>query len=932
MVIKVGINGFGRIGRIMFRTCILNPDVEVAAVNDPAVDVDYICYLIKFDSIHGKFEGDVAPCKGDIQINGDLVKIFRAKQPCDVPWNTAGVQYVIESSGMFTNLEKAAGHLSVEGVKRVVVTAPSSDVPMIILGVNDDKLRADQRVISCASSTLYCLAPIMKVLENNYGVSEGFVTSIHAMTPSLKPLDGLCLRGKGHLSVEGVKRVVVTAPSSDVPMIILGVNDDKLRADQRVISCASSTLYCLAPIMKVLENNYGVSEGFVTSIHAMTPSLKPLDGLCLRGKHWRDFRSIHQNVIPAMTGACKALGKILPELKDKMVGLAFRVPIVNVSVLDLTIRLSKKTTLENIVKNVENASETYLQEVLNISKEEAVSSDFIRDSHSCILDVNSSLQLRPDFFKLICWYENEFSYACRVMDLIIFCEKRFEQKQTVESKVVEGVSESPTLTDTAAVHKRFKPVPGTCRQQVPNIIKNFSKSVYSSIQDLQPLVTDVPVAHQGTFTDRQPKKVNELSQVPTDDDIVKNVLVSKSIQNIVPTSSACKSIEAKPSVNKNIHKSTKHERNDFNAQNHLESVRRELNKMMNVTQGLLEKSNKLCDPFKFKIEDPDPRSIPESKKNKVDRSIAFVESNESMQCTGCLTKSQGTVVVNKQVEKACSGRGDTKNDNVKLMSVEHSVLTEDPPQLHGDDISKFHVKTLYDTNFEEIADSRHAGELVQKRAITKLQKTSTSFLRENPYVYAFNKKHEFRNEQLKKQLQKASPVSIKMEGINLASNEAHCSENISRYIIVQETENAKDRKFLGQRLVGKQNILVQKQVICENVELHSNDNAFVKRDENKQDIFDKLDSTSATNSENSFHVKEKQSQVICINDLTNSLEDLSRLEKICKIIEISDDLSDELFSKLKPTEQTNMKNKKWSFKDLCAKIKLDDFCDKVFRE
>ncbi|XP_013180221.1 PREDICTED: uncharacterized protein LOC106126865 isoform X2 [Papilio xuthus] len=701
-------------------------------------------------------------------------------------------------------------------------------------------------------------------------------------------------------------------------------------SDQRVISCASSTLYCLAPIMKVLENNYGVSEGFVTSIHAMTPSLKPLDGLCLRGKHWRDFRSIHQNVIPAMTGACKALGKILPELKDKMVGLAFRVPIVNVSVLDLTIRLSKKTTLENIVKNVENASETYLQEVLNISKEEAVSSDFIRDSHSCILDVNSSLQLRPDFFKLICWYENEFSYACRVMDLIIFCEKRFEQKQTVESKVVEGVSESPTLTDTAAVHKRFKPVPGTCRQQVPNIIKNFSKSVYSSIQDLQPLVTDVPVAHQGTFTDRQPKKVNELSQVPTDDDIVKNVLVSKSIQNIVPTSSACKSIEAKPSVNKNIHKSTKHERNDFNAQNHLESVRRELNKMMNVTQGLLEKSNKLCDPFKFKIEDPDP--IPESKKNKVDRSIAFVESNESMQCTGCLTKSQGTVVVNKQVEKACSGRGDTKNDNVKLMSVEHSVLTEDPPQLHGDDISKFHVKTLYDTNFEEIADSRHAGELVQKRAITKLQKTSTSFLRENPYVYAFNKKHEFRNEQLKKQLQKASPVSIKMEGINLASNEAHCSENISRYIIVQETENAKDRKFLGQRLVGKQNILVQKQVICENVELHSNDNAFVKRDENKQDIFDKLDSTSATNSENSFHVKEKQSQVICINDLTNSLEDLSRLEKICKIIEISDDLSDELFSKLKPTEPTNMKNKKWSFKDLCAKIKLDDFCDKVFRE
>ncbi|KPJ15614.1 Glyceraldehyde-3-phosphate dehydrogenase [Papilio machaon] len=844
MVIKVGINGFGRIGRIMFRTCILNPDVEVAAVNDPAVDVEYICYLIKFDSIHGKFEGDVAPCKGDIQINGNLVKIFRAKQPCDVPWNTAGVQYVIESSGMFTNLEKAAGHLS----------------------------------------------------------------------------------------VEGVKRVVVTAPSSDVPMIILGVNDDKLRADQRVISCASSTLYCLAPIMKVLENNYGVSEGFVTSIHAMTPSLKPLDGLCLRGKHWRDFRSIHQNVIPAMTGACKALGKILPELKDKMIGLAFRVPIVNVSVLDLTIRLSKKTTLENIVKNVENASETYLQEVLNISKEEAVSSDFIRDSHSCILDVNSSLQLRPDFYKLICWYENEFSYACRVMDLIIFCERRFEQKQTLEGKIVDGVTESPKLTDTAAGLKRFKPAAGTCRQQIPNTIKTFSKSVYSSLQDLQPWTADVSVVHQGTFTDRQPKKVNELLQVPTVDNMVKNVSVSTSIQNIEPTSSASNNIEAKPSVNKNVHKSTKHERNDFFGQNHLESVRKELNKMMNVTQGLLEKSNRLCDPFKFKFEDQ------ELKKNKADRCIAFVESNESIQCTGCLTKSQGTFIINKQLETACSGRGDTKNDNARLMSVEHSALTEDASKLHdGDDISKFHVKTLYDTNFEEISDSRHAGELVQKRAITKLQKTSTSFLRENPYVYSFNKKHEFRNDQLKKQLQKSSPVSINMEGLNLASNEAHCSENISRYIIVQETENTKnDRKFLGQRLVGKQNILVQKQVICENVALRSNDNnnAFVKKDSNKtkQDIFDKLDSTSATNSENSFHVKEKQSQVICINDLTNSLEDLSRLEKICKIIEISDDLSDELFSKLKPTEATCMKNKKWSFKDLCAKIKLDDFCDKVFRE
>ncbi|XP_073961976.1 uncharacterized protein [Choristoneura fumiferana] len=243
MVINVGINGFGRIGRVIFRTCCQHPDIEVAAINDPAIELPYICYLIKFDSTHGKYKGNISYEDNVIKINDHSIMVFHQKAPCDIPWQKADVQYVIEASGMFTNMEKASGHLASDGVRRVLVTAPSSDVPMLILGVNQDRISSDVKVVSCTSSTLYCLAPIIKLLQDAFGVGEGFVTSIHAMTPSLKPLDGLCIRG-----------------------------------------------------------------------------------------------NIHQNIIPAATGACKALGRIIPAVRDKLAGLAFRVPIVNVSVLDLCIR------------------------------------------------------------------------------------------------------------------------------------------------------------------------------------------------------------------------------------------------------------------------------------------------------------------------------------------------------------------------------------------------------------------------------------------------------------------------------------------------------------------------------------------------------------------------------------------------------------------
>ncbi|XP_047992123.1 glyceraldehyde-3-phosphate dehydrogenase-like isoform X3 [Leguminivora glycinivorella] len=250
MVIKVGINSFGRIGRVIFRTCTEHEDIEVSAINDPAIDLEYMCYLMKFDSTHGKFPGTVLHEGDVIKVNGHSIKVFHHKAPADIPWQDAGVQYVVEASGMFTSVGKASGHL----------------------------------------------------------------TSV------------------------GVRRVVITAPSADAPMLILGVNENTIQPDMKVVSCASSTLYCLAPIIKVLEDAFGVDDGFVTSIHAMTPSLKPLDGLCVRGKHWRDHRSIVQNIIPAATGACRALGKIIPNCKDKLAGLAFRVPVVNGSVLDMTLR------------------------------------------------------------------------------------------------------------------------------------------------------------------------------------------------------------------------------------------------------------------------------------------------------------------------------------------------------------------------------------------------------------------------------------------------------------------------------------------------------------------------------------------------------------------------------------------------------------------
>ncbi|CAG5033296.1 unnamed protein product [Parnassius apollo] len=856
MVVKVGINGFGRIGRILFRTCFENSNIEVSAINDPAIDVEYICYLMKFDSTHGKLNATIESYNDDIKINGNLTKIFHEKQPAAVPWQSAGVQYVIESSGMFTSLEKALGHLS----------------------------------------------------------------------------------------GGGVRRVVVTAPSVDVPMIILGVNDDKLHPDQKVISCASSTLYCLAPIMKVLENDFGVAEGFVTSIHAMTPSLKPLDGLCLRGKHWRDHRSIHQNIIPAITGACKVLGKILPQSKDKMIGL------------------NKDTKLQNIVRSVENASKTYLKGIINISKEEAVSSDFNKDTHSCILDVNSSMQHKSNFFKLVCWYENEFSYACRVIDSIFFSEKQYNQN-IEETNLKSLVIRQKNLTRESLEYVRRPYIVGcNCTTDtLPNVLKDVSKSMdfkikprYSQIFRKSPFSSQISVINQSKLADWKTKNGSDIPKTLDYDEMTDK---SASKHNKKSFFKSCISLKL-PSADR---KDTKKVRNG------LENVKREFNKMVNITEELLKKSKEhqfnrlktVSSESKIEYNLNESQKEPDLIKINVNNDNIFNKNASKIQTDNLLDNKY----LNKENKYAV-----TQNSEAIILKNVDKNLTIDKKSkecIEGDDRialqeeSNIHVKILYDF-FESNARSRISSEIISEQAVNELQEYKT---KNNIQKYSFHEiptspinvmSHEchlITKKKSEKQIQEQYLVDESLEAGNTITSrdgittvlENKNAENIIETVTFGKTEDylqpvktVQNESKTLRRIVDKQNDLAVKQVISRNILLRPSQettNTSIYKDVNEtndDDIYDKLDSTSATNSDNSFHMNEKQSQVIYINELTNSLDDLSRLEKICRIIEISDDLSNQLFSTLKDGDTTNMKNKKWSFKDLCEKIQLDEFCNKVF--
>jgi glyceraldehyde 3-phosphate dehydrogenase len=335
--LRVGINGFGRIGRIVLRQCLLK-QVPVVAINDPFLDLQYMAYLFRYDSTHGRYKGQVGVKDNKyLVVDGKEISVFTERDPKQIPWAKAGADYVVESTGVFTSKDKASAHLQ-GGAKKVVISAPSADAPMFVMGVNHDSYKPDLSVVSNASCTTNCLAPLAKVINDTFGIEQGLMTTVHATTATQKTVDG--------------------------------------------------------------------------------PS----------GKLWRDGRGAGQNIIPAATGAAKAVGKVIPELNGKLTGMAFRVPVADVSVVDLTCTLKTEATYDQIKEAIRKASESpQYKGILAYTDDEVVSSDFIGDSHSSIFDAKAGIQLTKKFVKLVSWYDNEFGYSARVVDLLIYMSQRDKQ-------------------------------------------------------------------------------------------------------------------------------------------------------------------------------------------------------------------------------------------------------------------------------------------------------------------------------------------------------------------------------------------------------------------------------------------------------------------------------------------------------------------------
>ena len=327
-MIKVGINGFGRIGRLAFRSSVTRDNVQVVAIND-LLDVDYLAYMLKYDSVHGKFDGTVEVKNGMLVVNGNEIRITAERDPANLKWSEVGADYVIESTGFFLTEETAGKHL-LAGAKKVVLSAPSKDhTPMFVMGVNNTELKADQQIFSNASCTTNCLSPIAKVLNDNWGISEGLMTTVHAATATQKTVDG--------------------------------------------------------------------------------PSMKD----------WRGGRSAIHNIIPSSTGAAKAVGKVIPALNGKLTGMAFRVPTMDVSVVDLTVKLEKPATYAEICAAMKAASESGpMKGVLGYTEDLVVSQDFIGDTRTSIFDANAGIALNDNFVKIVSWYDNEIGYSTKIVDLI----------------------------------------------------------------------------------------------------------------------------------------------------------------------------------------------------------------------------------------------------------------------------------------------------------------------------------------------------------------------------------------------------------------------------------------------------------------------------------------------------------------------------------
>ena len=331
--VKIGINGFGRIGRLVLRVCAKRKDVEVVAINDPFMDLDYAKYLFTHDTIHGKFDGTCEVKENKLYVDGLPIEFYTEKEPDLIPWKNQDVDVVVESTGKFTKYEDAVKHLS-GGAKKVIVSAPGKNMPMFVMGVNNDDYSDEMKVVSNASCTTNCLAPLAKVINDAFGIEEGLMTTVHSVTATQLTVDG---------------------PTK---------------------------------------------------------------------KDWRGGRAASYNIIPSSTGAAKAVGEVIPTLKGKLTGMSMRVPTLNVSVVDLTVKLKKPTSYEEIVKTIKKACDGNMKGIMGWTDDAVVSSDFIGDPRTSIFDVNAGIMLSPTFVKLIAWYDNEWGYSNKTVDLAVYIAKR----------------------------------------------------------------------------------------------------------------------------------------------------------------------------------------------------------------------------------------------------------------------------------------------------------------------------------------------------------------------------------------------------------------------------------------------------------------------------------------------------------------------------
>ncbi len=357
--VKIGINGFGRIGRLVVRACLERDDVEVVGINDPFITPDYACYLFKYDTVHGTSKYDVSYTNDSITIGEYNIKMHAEKEPQNIDWKACGAEYIVEATGKFTNLEGASLHLQA-GAKKVIVSAPAKQTPMFVYGVNHNEYKPTMQVVSNGSCTTNCFAPLVKMIDEAFGIEEGLMSTIHSSTAT-------------QLVVDGVSK-----------------------------------------------------------------------------KDWRGGRAASANIIPSSTGAAKAVDQLLPHLKGKLTGMSFRVPTINVSVVDFTVKLKKKATYEEICKEIRRRAKGDMKGIVTVCDQPLVSSDFIGNCHTCIFDENAGIMLSPKFVKLVAWYDNEYGYSCKLVDLVVsmFKKDNAKSKTTTESTKSSAKSTKTTASKT----------------------------------------------------------------------------------------------------------------------------------------------------------------------------------------------------------------------------------------------------------------------------------------------------------------------------------------------------------------------------------------------------------------------------------------------------------------------------------------------------